>query len=282
MLLLLVDRVIAGAFFRLLLLEPRHQLVDLEIQLGVLFGRAGNDQRRARFVDEDGVDFVDDGEGQLALHAIVETEGEVVAQVVEAEFVVGAVGDVAGIGGALFGRVLLVPDDAHGEPEEAVDGSHPVRVALRQVLVDRDDVDAIAGERVEIRGQRRHERLAFAGAHLGDAAVVEGQATDELHVEVPHPERALRGLAHHAECFRRHVVERLAGGQSLAEFVGLGPQGLIAQCLQRIFEAGRLAHRRFIATNDAVVATAEEPRQEIEHLRILAREELKSAMLSAT
>ena len=96
LLLLLVDRVIARAFFRLLLLEPRHQLVDLEIELGVLFGRAGNDQRRARFVDEDGVDFVDDGERQPALHAIVETEGEVVAQVVEAEFVVGAVGDVAG------------------------------------------------------------------------------------------------------------------------------------------------------------------------------------------
>ena len=135
------------------------------------------------------------------------------------------------IGGALFGRVLLVPDDAHGEAEEAVDGPHPVRVALRQVFVDRDDVDAIAGERVEIRGQRRHQRLAFAGAHLGDAAFVEGQAADELHVEVPHLERALRGLANHGERFGREVVERLAGGEPLAEFVGLGPQGLVAQCL---------------------------------------------------
>ena len=174
LLLLFIDRVIAGTVFGLLLLEPRHQLVDLEIELGVLFGRAGNDQRRARLVDEDGVDFVDDGECQLALHAIIEAEGEVVAQVVEAEFVVGAVGDVAGIGRALLGRVLLVLDDADRETEEVVDGPHPVRVALRQVFVDGDDVDAIAGERVQIRGQRRHQRLAFAGAHLGDAAFVAG------------------------------------------------------------------------------------------------------------
>ena len=67
--LLLVDRIIAGAFFVFLLLEARHQLVDLDVELGVLFGRAGNDQRRARFVDEDRVHFVDDGERQAALHA---------------------------------------------------------------------------------------------------------------------------------------------------------------------------------------------------------------------
>ena len=73
-----------------------------------------------------------------------EAEREVVAQVVEAEFVVGAVGDVAAVRGALLGRVLLVADHADGEAEEAVDRAHPVRVARRQVFVDGDDVDAFA------------------------------------------------------------------------------------------------------------------------------------------
>ena len=48
-------------------------------------------------------------------------------------------------------------------------------------------------------------------------------------------------------------------------------QGFVAQRLQGIFERRRLAHRRLIATDDAIVATAEESRQKIEHLRILAR-----------
>ena len=66
-------------------------------------------------------------------------------------------------------------------------------------------------------------------------------------------------------------IERLAVGQALAEFVGLGAQRFVAQGLQGVLEGSRLAHRRLIAADDAIVATAEESRQKIEHLRILAR-----------
>ena len=92
------------------------------------------------------------------------------------------------------------------------------------------------------------------------------EAADELHVEVAHLERAARGFADHRKAFGREVGERLALGQALAEFVGLGAQGLVAQGLQRGLERGGLAHRRFIATDDAIVAAAKEPRQKIEHL----------------
>ena len=44
------------------LLQLRNDLVDLVIEVGRLFRRARDDERRARFVDEDRVDFVDDGE----------------------------------------------------------------------------------------------------------------------------------------------------------------------------------------------------------------------------
>ena len=44
------------------------------------------------------VDLVDDGEDMAALHHVLEPVLHVVAQIVEAELVVGAVGDVAGVG----------------------------------------------------------------------------------------------------------------------------------------------------------------------------------------
>ena len=44
------------------------------------------------------------------------------------------------------------------------DGAHPLRVALGQVVVDRDDVDAAAGHRVERGCERCDEGLALAGA----------------------------------------------------------------------------------------------------------------------
>ena len=54
-------------------------------------------------VDEDRVDLVDDRIGEPALHPLRTLEHHVVAQIVEPEFVVGAVGNVRAIGCAAFG-----------------------------------------------------------------------------------------------------------------------------------------------------------------------------------
>ena len=226
-LVLLVDDVVAGRLELLAilgldvalgdgaLLQPRDDPIDLVIEVGRFFGRAGDDQRRPRFVDQDAVDFVDDREVVAALHHRPEVELHVVAQVVEAELVVRAVGDVGAVGDLPLLVVQLVLDDADGHAEEAVEAAHPLRVAAGQVVVDRDDVDALAFEGVEIGGQRGDERLAFAGLHLGDLAAVQHHAADQLHVEVPHVQHAAAGLADDGERFGQQVVERFAVGDAL-------------------------------------------------------------------
>ena len=150
---LLIGPVVTLAFLGFLALQARRELVDLHVQLGALFRRTGDDQRRARLVDQDRVHFVDDRVGKATLRAILQPEREVVAQVIETEFVVGAVRDVAGVGGALFVGGLAALDDADRQPEEAIDRSHPVSVALRQVFIDGDDVHALAGQSIQIGGQ---------------------------------------------------------------------------------------------------------------------------------
>ena len=110
----------------------------------------------------------------------------VVAEVVESEFRVGAVGDVAGVLLAPIPRSHLVLDTADGETEVTEERSHPVRVPLGEVVVDRDDVDAKAGERVEIDGQGRDKRFSLTGLHFRDHSAVEGDAADELDIEVNH------------------------------------------------------------------------------------------------
>ena len=58
--------------------------------------------------------------------------------------------------GARFasGSSIVGEDDADLEAEEAVDLAHPLGVALGEVVVDGDEVHALAGERVEVGGQR--------------------------------------------------------------------------------------------------------------------------------
>ena len=167
----------------------------------------------------------------LALHAIRQAELHVVAQVVEAVFVVGAVGDIAAVVFVAFLIAQIVHDDAHRHAQAFVDAAHPLGIALRQVIVDGDHVDAFSRQGVEVHRQRRDQRLAFAGFHFGDFAAMQHDAADQLHVEVPHVDEAAAGFAHGGEGGNQKVVERGPLRQLLAEGDGLRGQLLIGQRL---------------------------------------------------
>ena len=164
----------------------------------------------------------------------VEARRHVVAQVVEAELGVGPVGDVGGVGGvaavAVVGEVVVL-EDADADPERVVDRPHPLGVAAGEVVVDGDDVDAVAGERVEEDRERRGQRLALAGLHLGDRAGVQDHAADQLDVVVALAERPPARLAAERERLGQEVVERLAAlADALAQLVGvLADLGVVEQ-----------------------------------------------------
>ena len=88
--------------------------------------------------------------------------------------------------------------------------AHPLGVAPGQVVVHRDHVHAAAGEGIEVSGQGGHEGLALACLHLGNLAVVQHHAADQLNIEVAHAEHALAGLAHHGEGLGQQLIEELA------------------------------------------------------------------------
>ena len=99
-----LDHALAGARveFADLLFQPRCNLVDGQVQIGLVIGLTGNDQRCTRLVNQDRIDLVNDREGQRPLHAIGHIMDHVVAQIVETIFVVGAVSHIGCIGGLLL------------------------------------------------------------------------------------------------------------------------------------------------------------------------------------
>ena len=102
-----------------------HQLFDQRLPFVVLVRRdrrrAADDERRARFVDQDRIDFVDDGEMITALDLLLARRGHaVVAQIIETELAVRAVGDVAGVLLAADVRRLIVLNAADSQAEKFV------------------------------------------------------------------------------------------------------------------------------------------------------------------
>ncbi len=249
--LLLVDVVIG-------LVELGKEGIDGVVEFRAVVERAGDDQGRARLVDQDRVDFVDDGIEVAALAHVLQPVLHVVAQIVETVFVVGPVGDVAGIGLLALGIVEAVDDDAGGHAEEAVDLAHPGGVAAGEVIVDGDDVDALAGQRVEIDRERRDQRLAFAGLHLGDVALMQHHAADQLDVEMALAEGALGRLAHGRKRRNQEVVECLAFRELLPELGGAGLQRVVGQCRDLRLQRVDGADAGLISLHPPVVGGAEE------------------------
>ena len=121
----------------------------------------------------------------------------------------------------------MVLDDADLESEEPVNLAHPFAVALGQIVVDRDDMNALAREGVEIARKRGDQGLALAGAHLGDLALVQEGPAGDLHVEVAHAQNPLARLAHHGKGLGEQRVERGTVGKAFLERRGHAPEVLV-------------------------------------------------------
>ena len=75
-----------------------HNLCHAHIPLSFILGWSRDDERRAGFVNQHIVDFVDDGIVMTTLDAFIQAHGHVITQVVKTKFGVGAIGDVCSIG----------------------------------------------------------------------------------------------------------------------------------------------------------------------------------------
>ena len=127
---------------------------EILVGAGTLGAGTGDDEGRARLIDQDGVNLVDDGECVAALNALTGAQNHVVTQVVETELGVGAVCDIGIVSAALLIERHAILQQTDLELEEAVDMAHPLGVALGEIVVDGDDMDALTGECVQIAGKR--------------------------------------------------------------------------------------------------------------------------------
>ena len=180
-------------------------------------GKRANDQRRAGFIDQNIVGFIDQREIRFALHRLFSfrsfadakhlrdhvglsfadaAQQQAIAQEIEAKLVGGAVGNIAFVRFAALVLRHLRLNDAHAHAQQFIDRPHPLGVALGQVIIDRGQVHPFAGECGQIQRQRRHQRFTFARLHFHDAAMMQGGAAQNLHVEVPHVQRPAARFAH--------------------------------------------------------------------------------------
>ena len=186
-LVLFVDREV------LVLDELLRNFVCLGVLFSSVFGRTTDDERRTGFVDQDGVDFVNNTEVEFALHELVRFHRHVVAEVVKTEFVVGTVSHVGVVAFAALFRIEAVHNETDRKTEELIDHAHLLSVTASEVIVHRHHMHAVARKTVQVNRESSGKRLTFTGSHFSDGTFVEHETTNHLHVERQHAER-LHGI----------------------------------------------------------------------------------------
>ena len=101
-------------------------------------------------------------------------------------------------------------------------------------------MDPLAGQCIQIGGQRCHKGLAFTGLHLGDVAPVQGDAAGDLHREMLHAQHTPCGLAADSEGIGQNIIQRFAVGQLLLQCRSLGLQLGIRHRLILAFQSQHL------------------------------------------
>ena len=137
--------------------------------------------------------------------------------------------------------------------------AHPLAVTFGQVVVDRDDVHALAADAVEVGRHHRGQGLALTGLHLSDVAEVQRRRTHQLHVErtlVEHPPRRFAG---HRERLGEQVVEALAVGVPFLELRGLGPQFGVGELLDVVGQGVDVVGHPLEALDHATFTKAQQP-----------------------
>ena len=156
--------------------------------------------------------------------------------------------------------------DADLHAQQMVNRAHPAPVAPSQIVVDGDKVRAFAFEGVQVERQGGGQGFALACAQLGDAALVQVDAADELHVVVAHAQGALAGFAHGGKGFGQERVQAFAIREARAEFVRFGAQGFGAEGFEAGFEGvNRVYYRDHFGDGAFVLVAGEEAGNFLKH-----------------
>ena len=169
---------------------------------------AGDNQRRTGLIDQDRVNLIDDGIVQIPLYQLVLIDDHIVAQIIKSKLVIRNIRDITSICRAPLFLGGAVQHHAHRQSQEFMHLSHPLRITVRQIIVDCDHMDALALQCVQISRQRGYQRLSFTGTHLRNTSLMQNHAADQLHPVMLHPQHAPGGLPDRCKCLRKQIIQR--------------------------------------------------------------------------
>ena len=204
----------------------------------------GNDQRCSCLIDQNRVHLINNGKFHATLYELFFIDHHIISQIIKAQFVVRHISNITVISCTSFIIVHGIQHHADSKSQEFMYFSHPLGITLRQIIVDRDNMNPFSGQRIQVCRKCRHEGLTFTGSHLGNSSLMQDNTTNQLHPVMTHSQCSHRCFTYNGKCLRQDIIQRLPFSQSLPEFAGLRLQLCIGQLLHLRFQCFDMIYNR--------------------------------------
>ena len=96
-----------------------------------------------------------------------------------------------------------------------MDLSHPLRITLCQIIIDRNDMYALSFQRIQISRQCGNKCLTFTGTHFSDTSLVQDNTTNELYPVMLHIQNTFTCLTDCSKCLRQKIIKCLTFRKTL-------------------------------------------------------------------
>ena len=172
--------------------ETLHQRLILLIHLIItLRHRTRDNQRSTSIINQHRVHLIDDSIVMLALHQVSRILSHIVAQVVKAKLIVRTESDVSLISIAASHTIrLMLVNTIHTQTVEHINRSHPLRVTLGKIIIDRHHVHTIARQSIQEDRQSSRQSFTLTSKHLSNLALMQHRTAKKLHIKMHHvPQR---------------------------------------------------------------------------------------------
>src|SRR5208283_3313238 len=217
--------------------EAGYYPVHLIVLISRLLRRARYDEGCSRLIDQNAIHLVNYRIVQLPLRILRKVVFHVVPEIIKSKLVICTVGDIGSIGLYLRARSeavqslvkrdiawiikkrVLMLNHADREPQEMINGSHPLSIPFSEIIIHRDNVHSLFFKGVQVNRQCGHKGFPFTRLHLGYFPFMQHNASNKLDIEVSHLEETFRYLSHCRKRLTEYMINSFTALQSSFEFL---------------------------------------------------------------
>ena len=171
---------------------------------------SGNDQRSSGFIDQYGVNLIDNRKVQPSLYKLFLVDHHVVSQIIKSQFVVRYICNITIICRTALIIVHIIENHTDCQSQKFVYFSHPLGITLCQIIIDCDNVNAFSFQRIQICRKCGYQCLTFTCTHLCNTSLMQDDTADQLYPVMAHPHTSICTFSYNCICLRENIIQCLS------------------------------------------------------------------------